>query len=128
MNPRNAAAGSLRQLDSKITASRPLEMCAYSVGYLELGRAPELPDRHTDILYKLQEWGFLINAQMQVADSIHACIDYYKKIADIRDDLSYDIDGIVFKVKQQRPAAGAGFCFSAHRAGPWLINSRLRRN
>lgn len=118
VNPRNAAAGSLRQLDSKITASRPLEMCAYSVGYLELGGAPELPDNHTDILYKLQEWGFLINAQMKVAENIQGCIEYYKKIADIRDDLGYDIDGIVFKVNSSARQQVLGF---VSRAPRWAV-------
>ncbi|MBB6521790.1 NAD-dependent DNA ligase LigA [Pseudoteredinibacter isoporae] len=118
VNPRNAAAGSLRQLDSKITASRPLEMCAYSVGYLEIGNAPELPDNHTDILYKLQEWGFLINAQMQVANNIQGCMAYYKKIADIRDELSYDIDGIVFKVNSSAQQQALGF---VSRAPRWAV-------
>lgn len=117
-NPRNAAAGSLRQLDSKITASRPLEMCAYSVGYLELGSAPALPSSHTDILYKLQQWGFLINAQMTVAKNIQGCIEYYQRIASVRDELAYDIDGIVFKVNDSRQQQTLGF---VSRAPRWAV-------
>ncbi|WP_299974782.1 NAD-dependent DNA ligase LigA [uncultured Pseudoteredinibacter sp.] len=117
-NPRNAAAGSLRQLDSKITASRPLEMCAYSVGFVELGSAPELPEKHTDILYKLRDWGFLINAQMKVAANIKECISYYQHIAEVRDELAYDIDGIVFKVNSSEQQQRLGF---VSRAPRWAI-------
>jgi len=60
VNPRNAAAGSLRQLDSKITASRALEMCAYSIGLVELDGADAMPVRHTEILQQLAQWGFLL--------------------------------------------------------------------
>ena len=92
VNPRNAAAGSLRQLDSKITASRPLEMCAYSVGQFV---AETSPDSHLNMLQTLAGWGFKINEHMQVVSGIAACEDYYQTLAERRDGLAYDIDGIV---------------------------------
>ncbi len=94
VNPRNAAAGSLRQLDPSVTAKRPLQMCCYSVGSFR----GELPEHHYAVLQQLQLWGLRINRLMQVVDSIENCIEYYKKISTQRDDLPYDIDGIVFKV------------------------------
>ncbi|MCV6624608.1 MAG: NAD-dependent DNA ligase LigA [Cellvibrionaceae bacterium] len=117
-NPRNAAAGSLRQLDSKITATRPLQMCAYGVGHIVLGQGKALPDTHTGILQQLQAWGFLINAEMAVANDIEACIDYYQKLGTKRDDLAYDIDGIVFKVNATELQQRLGF---VSRAPRWAI-------
>lgn len=115
VNPRNAAAGSLRQLDSRLTAARPLEMCAYSVGLVEGG---ELPGRHTDILKALQGWGFLINREMSVANNIDECITYYRKIQEKRSALDYDIDGIVFKVNSRELQETLGFISRAPR---WAI-------
>ena len=115
VNPRNAAAGSLRQLDSRITASRPLEMCAYSVGWVDGG---ELPPRHTDVLEALHAWGFLINPEMRAVDSIQGCIEYYQRVGDKRDALSYDIDGIVFKVNDRQLQDRLGF---VSRAPRWAI-------
>ncbi|MDO3382482.1 NAD-dependent DNA ligase LigA [Gilvimarinus algae] len=115
VNPRNAAAGSLRQLDSRITAKRPLELCAYSVGAHQ-GLA--LPPRHTDILNKLKEWGFKINPQMAAVDSIEACIAYHQRLGEKRDGLSYDIDGVVFKVNDIDLQETLGF---VSRAPRWAI-------
>jgi len=115
INPRNAAAGSLRQLDSRLTATRPLEMCAYSVGLVEGG---ELPPRHTDILKALQSWGFLINREMQTAKNIQECLEYYRRIQEKRNALAYDIDGIVFKVNSRKLQEELGFISRAPR---WAI-------
>ena len=95
VNPRNAAAGSLRQLDSKITASRSLEMSAYSLGKIE-GR--DCPATHIETLKMLESWGFLVNPYIEVVEGISLCVDYYLKIFEARDSLPYEIDGIVFKV------------------------------
>tara|TARA_B110000503_G_scaffold85949_1_gene130893 strand:- start:3835 stop:5865 length:2031 start_codon:yes stop_codon:yes gene_type:complete len=95
VNPRNAAAGSLRQLDSKITASRSLEMSAYSLGKIE-GR--DCPATHIETLKMLESWGFLVNPYIEVVEGISLCADYYLKIFEARDSLPYEIDGIVFKV------------------------------
>ena len=115
VNPRNAAAGSLRQLDSKITASRPLEMCAYSVGQFV---AETKPGTHLSILQALSGWGFRINEHMQVVKGIAACEDYYQTLAERRDGLAYDIDGIVYKVNDLRLQERLGFVAKAPR---WAI-------
>lgn len=115
VNPRNAAAGSLRQLDPRITAARPLEMCAYSVGLVEGG---DVPNRHTDILKALQGWGFLINRELQTAKNIDECLEYYRRIQEKRSALAYDIDGIVFKVNSRELQETLGFISRAPR---WAI-------
>lgn len=116
VNPRNAAAGSLRQLDSRITATRPLELCTYNVGKVEGEQA--LPDCHTDVLEALHGWGFLINAEMRAVNNVAACIEYYQDLARRRDQLPYDIDGIVFKVNSRRLQERLGF---VSRAPRWAI-------
>ncbi|WP_111641759.1 NAD-dependent DNA ligase LigA [Marinimicrobium alkaliphilum] len=115
VNPRNAAAGSLRQLDARITAQRPLEMCAYSVGLVEGGT---LPETHTDVLYALQRWGFKINREMRAVQGIDACLAYYADLGARRQSLSYDIDGIVFKVNRLDLQQTLGF---VSRAPRWAI-------
>ncbi len=115
VNPRNAAAGSLRQLDPKMTAERPLEMCSYSVGLVDGG---SLPGRHSDILEKLGEWGLRINADSRVEQGVEACARYYEDLAERRDSLPYDIDGIVFKVNDIALQERLGF---VSRAPRWAI-------
>lgn len=115
VNPRNAAAGALRQLDSKITASRRLEMCAYSIGQVAGG---ELPDTHSGLLNALKTWGFLTNRETATANSIHEAIEFYRRIGEKRDALAYDIDGIVFKVNSRRLQDELGFISRAPR---WAI-------
>lgn len=100
-NPRNAAAGSLRQLDPRITASRPLEFCAYGIGRAE----GELPSTHMDILHALKRWGLPVSRELRLARGVNECRAYYADIGARRDDLPYEIDGVVFKVNaiaQQR--------------------------
>ncbi len=115
VNPRNAAAGSLRQLDSRITASRPLEMCAYSVGWIDGG---ELPETHSGILAALKTWGFLTNRETQVAKNIQEAMGFYRRIGEKRDALAYDIDGIVFKVNSRQLQDTLGFISRAPR---WAV-------
>lgn len=115
VNPRNAAAGSLRQLDSKITANRPLQMCCYSVGIVDGG---ELPGKHSDVLQQLHCWGFRINDQMKVVQGINGCIDYYQDLQTRRDSLHYEIDGIVFKLNSLELQNKVGF---VSRAPRWAI-------
>ncbi len=114
VNPRNAAAGSLRQLDARITARRPLEMCAYSIGYVE----GEVPGRHSDILEALRGWGLKINREVRVVQGAQACIDYYRELGERRTGLAYDIDGIVFKVNRRDLQEELGFVARAPR---WAI-------
>ena len=114
VNPRNAAAGSLRQLDSKITASRPLEMCAYSVGQFKGGTT------QTAISYAqaLGSWGFKINTYVEAVQGIAACEAYYERMEERRDKLGYDIDGIVYKVNDLALQQRLGFVAKAPR---WAI-------
>ena len=112
VNPRNAAAGSLRQLDPRITATRPLQMCCYSAGVVEGG---ELPERHTQVLEQFNRWGFRINEEMRVARGIDQCISYYRELAQKRDRLHYEIDGIVFKVNSLSLQRELGFVSRAPR-------------
>jgi DNA ligase (NAD+) len=115
VNPRNAAAGSLRQLDARVTAQRPLEMCSYGVGLVSGG---ELPGDHAGVLQCLQQWGLRINAESRVVRGIEACDQYYLDLAARRDELPYDIDGIVFKVNDLGLQQQLGF---VSRAPRWAI-------
>ncbi|CAA0088521.1 DNA ligase [Halioglobus japonicus] len=115
VNPRNAAAGSLRQLDARVTAERPLEMCCYSVGLVEGGT---LPDRQASMLQRLSEWGFRINPESAVVQGIEGCNAYYDELALRRNSLAYDIDGIVFKVNEFALQERLGF---VSRAPRWAI-------
>ncbi|MCS5587588.1 MAG: NAD-dependent DNA ligase LigA [Porticoccaceae bacterium] len=115
VNPRNAAAGSLRQLDSKITATRPLEMFAYSAGQY---RAQAKPDSHFKMLGNLADWGFKINRHIQLVEGIAACEKYYQQLAALRDQLDYEIDGIVYKVSDLQLQGRLGFVAKAPR---WAI-------
>lgn len=114
MNPRNAAAGSLRQLDPRITAQRPLEMCSYSVGVVE----GELADNHFAILQQLHQWGFRISRDMQCLRGVEACMDYTQMLLAKRDALPFDIDGIVFKVNDLGLQQRLGF---VSRAPRWAV-------
>ncbi len=93
-NPRNAAAGSLRQLDSRITAKRPLDFFAYAVGLLE-GTAMK---SHWEVLAALKAWGFKIHPFARTADQIEECVKGYRELYAAREKLSYEIDGMVIKV------------------------------
>ena len=94
-NPRNAAAGSLRQLDPRVTASRPLTFFAYGLGKVEGG---ELPDRHSRILDRLRDWGVPINREGKVVKGIDGCLAYHRAMLEKRESLPYEIDGVVYKV------------------------------
>ena len=95
-NPRNAAAGSVRQLDPKVTAKRPLDIFCYGVG--EVSDLGPIKTQY-ELLLQLQEWGFRINRPyIRVCDSIDKVIEYCKYLEEIRDTLPYEIDGAVVKV------------------------------
>lgn len=115
VNPRNAAAGSLRQLDPSITAQRPLEFCCYSTGIVEGG---ELPASHSETLTLLREWGLRINPEMRVVEGAEGCLDYYRDMERKRTDLPYDIDGLVFKVDNRALQQRLGFVARAPR---WAV-------
>lgn len=111
-NPRNAAAGSLRQLDPRITASRPLNIFFYGVGYTE---GAKLPTKHYDILKKLSDWGLRTNPLIEVMVGKEACLKYYEKIKNQRLQLPYEIDGVVYKVNDIKEQEQLGYVTRAPR-------------
>ena len=113
VNPRNAAAGSLRQLDSRLTAKRPLAFYAYSV-VAEQG----IPQSHYEAMQKLRQWGFPVNAEMRRVKDANGCVAYYREMAEKRSGLAYDIDGVVFKVDLKEQQDTLGF---VSRAPRWAI-------
>ena len=115
VNPRNAAAGSLRQLDPRITATRPLRFCAYGVGHL--AGWPE-PDSQAKLLEQLRRWGLPISPLLEVAPDIDAAIAYFRRLEGLRAQLDYAIDGAVFKVDHIPWQRSLGF---AARAPRWAI-------
>lgn len=119
VNPRNAAAGSLRQKDARITARRPLEMCCYSVA---VDNEDDLPGNHWDCLQKLKGWGFRINPEMRRAIGVEECLTAYETLLDRRDALAYEIDGIVFKVNDLSLQRALGF---VSRAPRWAIAQKF---
>jgi DNA ligase (NAD+) len=94
-NPRNAAAGSVRQLDSRVTAARALKLFAYGLGYWEGGRRPQ---RQSEVLDLLQSWGFEKNSHHKKCDTIQDAQSFYEGISAVREELEFDIDGVVVKV------------------------------
>lgn len=97
INPRNGAAGSLRQLDSKITAARPLTMFCYSLGWSD---GSWQPASQVEVIAQFANWGLRINPLMAEMHNLDACVDYIEQIHAQRSDLGYDIDGIVIKVNR----------------------------
>ena len=115
VNPRNAAAGSLRQLDPKLTAERPLDFYAYSVGLVENG---ELPATHSEIIERLQDWGLKVSPERRVVLGVQGCLEFYASIGERRDSLDYEIDGVVYKVNSLAFQEQLGF---VSRAPRWAI-------
>ena len=115
VNPRNAAAGSLRQLDSSITARRPLEMFCYGVGKVAGGT---LANTHVEILAQLQRWHLRIYDDIQVVSGVEGCIAYYQRYQQQRQQLPFEIDGVVFKVNRLDQQDALGF---VSRAPRWAI-------
>lgn len=114
-NPRNGAAGSLRQLDPRITAQRPLSFYAYGVGEV---RGGELPATHSAILARLREWGFPVSGLAEVVAGAAGLLDYYRRIGAARDGLAFDIDGVVYKLDDLAGQREMGF---VSRAPRWAI-------
>jgi len=118
-NPRNAAAGSLRQLDSKITATRPLSIYCY-----EAGRIDGISfDTHEDFLSTLKEWGFPVNPEIQKVNNAETMVAFHRNLEAKRDSLPYEIDGTVFKVNaiNQRNALGI-----RSRSPRWAIAGKFK--
>lgn len=114
-NPRNAAAGSLRQLDSSITAKRPLSFYAYGVGAVT---DAILPEKHSEIIARLALWGLPVNPLTQVVEGAKGCFAYYEKLQQLRDSLPYEIDGVVYKVDDKTLQEKLGF---VSRAPRWAV-------
>lgn len=106
VNPRNAAAGTLRQLDARITAGRPLTLFCFSTGLVE---GVELPGELSRILDQLSQWGLPVNPLRSKVQGIAACEDYCDEILERRDELDYDIDGVVIKVDRFDQQEALGF-------------------
>jgi DNA ligase (NAD+) len=115
VNPRNAAAGSLRQLDSKITAKRPLMFYAYSTGLVADGNVPE---DHYQQLEKLTDWGLPLCPETKLVEGPKAALEYYSDILTRRAELKYEIDGVVIKINQKALQERLGFVARAPR---WAI-------
>ncbi|MDH2375626.1 MULTISPECIES: NAD-dependent DNA ligase LigA [Providencia] len=111
-NPRNAAAGSLRQLDPRITAKRPLTFYCYGVGLVEGG---SLPDTHYDRLMQFKAWGLPVSDYVQLRVGHQAVLDFYHEIEQVRPDLGFDIDGVVIKVNSIAIQEELGFVSRAPR-------------
>ncbi|MGH8362819.1 MAG: NAD-dependent DNA ligase LigA [Gammaproteobacteria bacterium] len=114
-NPRNAAAGGLRQLDSRITAARHLEFFAYAWGEVRDGA---WPDTHSQILARWRDWGLRTNPENRVVHGVQGCLEYFRKMADRRASLPYQIDGVVYKVDRLDWQQRLGFVAHAPR---WAV-------
>ena len=112
VNPRNAAAGSLRQLDSRITASRPLRFCAYGIGEVA---GVTLPGRHSELLDWLAGLGMPVSKDRSVVNGVEGVLDFYRRLGARRASLPYDIDGVVYKVDDLRAQEQLGFVSRAPR-------------
>ena len=114
-NPRNAAAGSLRQLDPRITAKRPLTFFCYGVGVLEGG---ELPRSHSARLQQFKFWGLPVSERVKLCHSPEEVLTYYRKVEEDRPNLGFDIDGVVIKVDSLELQEQLGFVARAPR---WAV-------
>lgn len=114
-NPRNGAAGSLRQLDPAITARRPLAFYAYALGTVEGGT---LPDSHSATLARFREWGLPVSELIEQVRGAAGLLDYYRRMSERRDGLPFDIDGVVYKLDDYAGQREMGF---VSRAPRWAI-------
>ena len=130
VNPRNAAAGSVRQLDPKVTAARPLAFFAYAVGYSEGWTLPAL---HSEVLGQIREWGFPVSDLIEVVESVEAAQAYFDKLGRRREKLGFDIDGVVYKLDSlagrdelgavsREPRWAVAYKFEAEEAETTVLN------
>ena len=114
-NPRNGAAGSLRQLDPGVTAQRPLAFYAYGTGQVEGG---ELPGTHSESMRALRKWGFPVSSLGEVVTGLDGLLDYYRRIGEQRAGLAFEIDGVVYKLDDAEGREEMGF---VSRAPRWAL-------
>ncbi len=114
-NPRNAAAGSLRQLDSQVTAQRPLAIFCYGFGELSEG---DIASSHSAAISLLPCWGLRVSPELKCVEGLSGCQHYFQEIAARRQDLGYEIDGVVFKVDDLQQQRSLGF---VSRAPRWAV-------
>jgi DNA ligase (NAD+) len=117
-NPRNAAAGSLRQLDPRLTAKRPLTFFTFGTG----AASASLGDTHVEVLRRLRDWGFRINDEVHPVAGVEECLAFYEALQARRDELDYEIDGIVYKVDDLAARDRLG---ATSRAPRWAIAHKL---
>jgi DNA ligase (NAD+) len=115
VNPRNAASGSLRQLDPRITAQRPLDLNFYELGVVEGGTVPE---RHSELAPWLNAFGLRTGREGKKVRGVEGCLDYYRDIGERRAKLEYQIDGVVYKVDRRADQEKLGF---VSRAPRWAL-------
>lgn len=116
VNPRNGAAGSLRQMDPRVTAQRPLAFFAYAVG--EWSDDYPMPDSHHGCLQQLRSWGFTVSELARVVAGVEGVLAYYREMAEARPSLPFDIDGVVYKIDDLGLQEDLGFISRAPR---WAI-------
>ncbi len=115
VNPRNAASGSLRQLDPRITASRPLDLFFYAVGVVEGGA---MPQRNSELAVQFREWGLRTSGELKLVVGVEGCLEYYRDIGARRAKLPFQIDGVVYKVDNRADQEKLGF---VSRAPRWAL-------
>lgn len=113
-NPRNAAAGSLRQLDSRITAQRPLTFYCYGIGE----SSTDIASSHYQVIQQLKNWGMPVSPEVKRVEGAQGCLEYYRQLGDRRSKLAYEIDGVVYKVDDLEQQRDMGFVARAPR---WAI-------
>jgi DNA ligase (NAD+) len=115
INPRNSASGSLRQLDPRITATRPLDLFFYGLGVVEGGT---VPDRQGELLQAFRHWGLPVCPDARVVQGVSGCLTYYREMGARRSALPYQIDGVVYKLDRRADQERLGF---VSRAPRWAI-------
>ena len=129
VNPRNAAAGSLRQLHPKVTATRPLSMFCYGVGEIE---GNWTPGTHSEVLARFKSWGLRVNPNADTVTGVEGCVAYTGSMLEARDELPYEIDGVVVKVDElalqrelgtvtRKPRYAIAFKFPAEEASTRVL-------
>jgi DNA ligase (NAD+) len=115
INPRNSASGSLRQLDPKITAKRPLDMFFYAIGAVEGRGATDLPDTQWGLLKAFEKWGLPICPDAKLVKNAEGCLEYFHDMGEKRSALTYQIDGVVYKLNGRAEQERLGFISRAPR-------------